>query len=59
MTEHQRIKAQLDADVAAYLAGGGTITKHPPTARGREAFTDDTAFPEVTERAVSADIGVM
>ena len=59
MNEHQRIKAQLDADVAAYLAAGGTITKYPPTARSRDTYADDTTFSEVPDRAVSADVGVM
>ena len=59
MTEHQRIKAQLDADVAAYLAAGGTITKYPPTARSRDTYTDDTTFPEVPDQVVPADVGVM
>ena len=59
MTEHQRIKAQLDADVAAYLAAGGTVTKYPPTARSRDTYTDDASFSDVADRAVSADVGVM
>ena len=59
MTEHQRIKAQLDADVAAYLAAGGTVTKYPPTARSRDIYAYDVTFTEVADRAVSADVGVM